>query len=55
MTFSVKHETRIRTLETKNKEQEKMLYTSKGLFELLTLMDTAFEMELTVDYLDMPL
>ena len=30
MTFSVKHETRIRTLETKNKEQEKML-VSKGI------------------------
>ena len=29
-TFSVKHETRIRTLETKNKEQEKML-VSKGI------------------------
>ena len=30
LTFSVKHETRIRTLETKNKEQEKML-VSKGI------------------------
>ena len=30
MAFSVKHETRIRTLETKNKEQEKML-VSKGI------------------------